>query len=284
MVLQDDNFSSIVSAVEEGRSIYNNMKAFIRYMISSNVGEVASIFFVAAMGIPEGLAPVQLLWVNLVTDGPPATALGFNPPDLNVMQKPPRKKDDTLISAWSLVRYMVVGFYVGFAVVGIFIWWYCFDHADDGHTLVTLQQLMGWGDCKSWTGFATPKPFLGMTFDADPCSYFAAGKVKASTLSLTVLVVIEMLNAFNAISEDGSLVQMPPWVNPYLIVAACLSIGIHFVVLYVPFLAQIFAVCPLTLHDWVLVMAFSSPVILMDEVLKLFGRIHFARGQETHEE
>mmetsp|Transcript_41878 Transcript_41878/g.75721 ORF Transcript_41878/g.75721 Transcript_41878/m.75721 type:complete len:1041 (-) Transcript_41878:284-3406(-) len=277
MVLADDNFSTIVSAVEEGRSIYNNMKAFIRYLISSNIGEVASIFFTAALGIPEGLAPVQLLWVNLVTDGLPATALGFNPPDLNVMQKPPRRKDDNLISGWVFFRYMVVGLYVGFATVGIFVYWYSFDQAEDGHSLVDFSQLMGWGKCAEWKGFE-PRPFQDMEFTKDPCSYFTAGKVKASTLSLTVLVVIEMLNAFNALSEDGSLVQMPPWTNPWLILACMGSIGTHFVILYTPWLAKIFSVCPLDWHDWQLVLAFSFPVILIDEVLKFFGR---QRNQRT---
>ena len=278
MVLADDNFTSIVAAVEEGRSIYNNMKAFIRYMISSNVGEVAAIFLTAALGVPEGLTPVQLLWVNLVTDGPPATALGFNPPDLDVMKKAPRRKDDALISVWSYVRYFVVGAYVGCAVVGIFMYWYIFDAAADGHTLVPLQKLLTWGSCEQWTGFAV-KDFDGMSFSS-PCTYFTDGKAKASTLSLTVLVVIEMLNAFNALSEDGSLVQMPPWANPYLIVAATISIGCHFVILYVPALATIFGVVPLTLHDWLLVLAFSFPVILIDEILKFIGRSTASRAKD----
>jgi Ca2+-transporting ATPase len=269
-VLADDNFSTIVAAVEEGRSIYSNMKAFIRYLISSNIGEVASIFLTAAMGIPEGLAPVQLLWVNLVTDGLPATALGFNPPDLDVMVKPPRRGDDNLISGWVFFRYMVIGLYVGVATVGIFVYWYVLDEAADGHTLVSFDELVSWGRCSEWVNF-TPRPFGGLNFE-NPCTYFTAGKVKASTLSLTVLVIIEMLNAFNALSEDGSLLQMPPWTNPYLIIACTGSVLVHFVILYVPFLSKIFAVCPLDGHDWSLVMSFSLPVILIDEVLKFFGR------------
>jgi len=252
------------------------MKAFIRYLISSNIGEVASIFLTAALGVPEGLAPVQLLWVNLVTDGLPATALGFNPPDLGVMLRPPRGKHDMLISGWVFFRYMVIGLYVGFATCGVFVYWYVFDVNADNHTLVTISQLMDWGKCADWGGFQ-PNDLLDfgqgpMSFKEKPCLYFTDGKVKASTLSLTVLVIIEMLNAFNALSEDGSLLQMPPWMNPWLILACLGSVSVHFVVLYVPVLAKIFNVCALDAHDWALVMSFSMPVIFIDEILKAVGR------------
>lgn len=301
---------------------------YCRYMISSNIGEVASIFFTAALGIPEGLIPVQLLWVNLVTDGPPATALGFNPPDRDIMKKPPRRSDDSLISAWILFRYMVswryisyscskiaslfnsrlskciiniklpcaqvIGMYVGIATVGVFIIWYThssflgIDLSADGHDLLTYSQLANWGQCSSWENF-TVSPFTAgaqvFTFDANPCDYFQGGKVKATTLSLSVLVAIEMFNSLNALSEDGSLLVMPPWVNPWLLVAMSVSFGLHFLILYVPFLARVFGIVPLSVNEWLLVVAVAFPVILLDEILKFVGRctsgFHKPRTKKT---
>jgi len=284
MILADDNFATIVSAIEEGRSIYSNMKAFIRYLISSNIGEVASIFLTASLGLPEGLIPVQLLWVNLVTDGPPATALGFNPPDADIMKKPPRNKDDSLISGWVFFRYMVIGLYVGFATVGVFVYWFVwYDHAGDGHPLVTYGELSNWGKCNTttWENIGTGPAWTtyegGKYAGAKACEYFTKGKLPASTLSLSVLVTIEMFNALNALSEDGSLLQMPPWCNPWLLLAMAVSFVLHFVILYVPFLASIFSIVPHTYEDWKLVFYFSFPVILIDEVLKFVGRCLNAR-------
>ncbi|PHU06227.1 Calcium-transporting ATPase 2, endoplasmic reticulum-type [Capsicum chinense] len=280
MVLVDDNFSTIVSAVAEGRAIYNNRKAFIRYMISSNVGEVISIFLTAVLGILECLIPVQLLWVNLVTDGPPATALGFNPADVDIMQKPPRKSNDALINSWVFFCYMVIGSYVGIATVGIFIVWYTqasflgINLVSDGHTLVELSQLRNWGEGSAWPNFTVSSFKAGnrrITF-SDPCEYFTVGKVKALTLSLSVLVAIEMFNSLNALTEENSLIKMPPWRNPWLLVSMSASFGRHSLILYVPSLADIFGIVSLSLNEWLLVILISAPVILIDEVLKFVGR------------
>jgi P-type Ca2+ transporter type 2C len=272
MVLADDNFSTIVKAVEEGRSIYSNMQAFIRYLISSNIGEVLSIFFTAMLGIPEGFNSVQLLWVNLVTDGPPATALGFNPSDRDIMQKPPRRADDPLINGWVFFRYMVVGTYVGLATVGIFIYWYTMAETADGHTLVTIDQLMNWSECPTWENFTVHNYHESFDFSENPCDYFLKGKAKASCLSLSVLVLIEMLNALNAISADASLLQMNPFVNPYLLAAIANSMLLHAMILYVPVMNEIFSITSLNQEEWMLVIAFSAPVLLCEEVLKIVSR------------
>nr|CAA38982.1 ATPase [Plasmodium yoelii]prf//1704358A Ca ATPase [Plasmodium berghei yoelii] len=269
IILADDNFNTIVEAIKEGRCIYNNMKAFIRYLISSNIGEVASIFITAILGIPDSLAPVQLLWVNLVTDGLPATALGFNPPEHDVMKCKPRHRNDNLINGLTLLRYIVIGTYVGIATVSIFIYWYMFYPDMDNHTLINFYQLSHYNQCKTWSNFNVNKVY---DMSEDLCSYFSAGKVKASTLSLSVLVLIEMFNALNALSEYNSLFVLPPWRNMYLVLATIGSLFLHCLIIYFPPLAGIFGVVPLTLHDWFLVFLWSFPVIIIDEIIKFYAK------------
>ncbi|KAH9255394.1 calcium-translocating P-type ATPase, SERCA-type [Batrachochytrium salamandrivorans] len=258
MILLDDNFATIVVAIRQGRSIYQNTKQFIRYLVSSNLGEVACIFFASALGIPEALVPVQLLWVNLVTDGLPATALGFNPVDPLSMQKKPRNKHDPIVDRWSFCRFMVIGFYVGVAVVMGFVWW--FTRYENGPLLDFTSQLARYEKCdqEKWQ-FA----------NGYDCTVFhRTGLVRASTVSLSILVFIEMLNAFNALSEEKSLLDVGLLTNPYLVVAVCLSVSLHLIILYVPMFHSVFGVAPLDWQEWGAVWWFSCPVILIEELLK----------------
>ena len=221
MVLIDDNFATIELAIEEGRTIFCNTQQFIRYLISSNIGEVVSIFLTAALGMPEALIPVQLLWVNLVTDGLPATALSFNPPDHEIMRRPPRGREERLVTGWLFFRYMVIGIYVGVATVAGYAWWFMFYEAGPH---ITFSQLSSFHSCHR------EFPELG-------CEMFTNHMSKsASTVSLSILVVIEMLNAMNALSSSESLLTMPLWKNMKLVAAIALSMALHFALLYTPVL------------------------------------------------
>ncbi|KEY67519.1 hypothetical protein S7711_02438 [Stachybotrys chartarum IBT 7711] len=260
MVLADSNFATIQVAIEEGRSIYNNTQQFIRYLISSNIGEVVSIFLTAALGLPEALIPVQLLWVNLVTDGLPATALSFNPPDHDIMRRQPRKRDEPLIGGWLFFRYLVIGTYVGVATVAGYAWWFMYN--PEGPQ-ITYSQLARFHHC------SVEYPEIG-------CEMFSNHMAKsASTVSLSILVVIEMLNAMNALSSSESLLTLPLWNNMMLVYAIALSMALHFALLYTPFLQSLFGILPLNTTEWKAVLFISAPIILIDEVLKLIERQYF---------
>ncbi|PWV02167.1 Calcium ATPase SERCA-like [Trypanosoma cruzi] len=269
MVLADDNFATVVKAVGEGRAIFNNTKQFIRYLISSNIGEVACILLTGLCGLPEALSPVQLLWVNLVTDGLPATALGFNAPDEDIMQQPPRHVDEPIVNGWMFLRYMVIGVYVGLATIGGFLWWFL-SHGFNWKDLTTYAACTDMQDAK--------------------CAILADPET-ARAIALSILVLVEMLNALNALSENASLITARPSSNIWLLLAIFSSLALHLMIMYVPFLAALFNIAPLgvdplivkeaqpfsvlvpsNFDDWKAVVVFSVPVIFIDELLKYITR------------
>ena len=121
MVLMDDNFATIVSAIEEGRIIYSNIRKFIRYMLSCNIGEVLTMFIGMLIGLPLPLLPIQILWVNLVTDGLPAIALGLEPAEKDIMMRPPRGAKESVFSKGLLNLILFRGVIIGLSTLVVFI-------------------------------------------------------------------------------------------------------------------------------------------------------------------
>ncbi|NWZ94273.1 AT2A3 ATPase, partial [Nesospiza acunhae] len=250
MVLSDDNFSTIVSAVEEGRAIYSNMKQFIRYLISSNVGEVVCIFLTAILGLPEALIPVQLLWVNLGIFRGGTRGSEVNP-EITTQQ-------GSLSGAGVRVSLLAT-VYVGLATVGAATWWFLYDAEGPQ---VSFHQLRNFMRCTE------DNPI----FEGIDCEIFESRY--PTTMALSVLVTIEMCNALNSVSENQSLLRMPPWLNIWLLGAIIMSMALHFFILYVKPMPLIFQVTPLSWPQWVVVMKISLPVILLDEGLKYLSRNH----------
>jgi len=224
------------------------------------------------LGVPDVLSPLQLLWVNLVTDGPPATAIGFNPPDPEVLKQPPRSVSEPVLTPWLLTRYALTGAYVGWATIKV----YLEDYAKHG---VKFQRLANWASCdpsvKPWKKFHPLVASTTVPFN-DNCALAFADhsplKANAQTLALTTLVCIELLKALGAVSLDHSLLRVPFWENKALCAGVALPLGLHLALLYTP-LRSLFGLTALTLNDWATVLAYALPILLVDEVLKAAGRL-----------
>jgi len=259
MILVDNSFSTIVKGVEEGRCIYANMQAFINFLISCNIGEVFAVFFASLFGFPSLLSSLQLLWVNLVTDGPPATALGYNPPDSEVMSRSPRDRNEEIITPWLLTRYFITGTYIAFATVGIFTSYFL-------NSGLSFEQVTQWSTCAEW---AT---------NNSVCLVFSQESLSTpQTLALSTLVTVELLKALSSVSIDASITKIGPQRNPALILGVLIPFSIHLGILYsgnlgVPSIASSFGVVPLSAEQWISVFLWSLPILLIDDLLKAYGR------------
>ncbi len=154
MILTDDNFSSIVNAVEEGRGIYDNIKKFVTYMFSSNLGEILTLFIAIMIGLPLPLIAIMILWINLVTDGLPALALSVDPIDRHVMERQPAKPDESILSKSLVTTMILVGVSMTVVTLGLFSWYlkngYELQYAQTvAFTVLTLSQLFNVLNCRS---------------------------------------------------------------------------------------------------------------------------------------
>jgi Ca2+-transporting ATPase len=241
MVLADDNFATIVAAIEEGRSIFANIRKFLVFLLSSNIGEVMTMFFGVLLanflGLKAGenglvlpLLATQILWINFVTDGAPALALGVDPADPTVMENPPRPGSEKVITGRMWAGILFVGAVMAAA---------------------TLSMLDA-----GLPGGLIDRP----------------GNMRyAQTLAFTTLVLLQLFNIFNCRSDEQSAF-VKPFSNRRLLVAIGASLLLQAVAVYVPVMQKAFSTTALTWNDWLLCAGVASSVLWLRELSKLILR------------
>ncbi|TKJ17847.1 ATPase [Candidatus Woesearchaeota archaeon B3_Woes] len=230
MILIDDNFASIVNAVEEGRGIYDNIKKFVQYLLSSNIGEILTIFVALIMApffanaLP--LIALQILWINLVTDGLPALALGVDPTEPHIMRKKPRNPKENIINKSRAIKMIFIGIIMMVGTLGI---------------------------------FKIYNPNINLVY--------------AQTIAFTTLVMFQMFNVLNLRSDQHSLFKIGIFSNMKLIIAIIISIALQLLVVYSPFMQNLFSTTTLYLKDWIYILLVSSSVLIFGEIIKIFNKL-----------
>ncbi len=255
MVLTDDNYASIVAAVEQGRIIYSNIRKFVFFLLSSNVAEIMIIFLATLAGVPTPLTAIQLLWLNLITDGAPALALAMEKGDPDVMGHPPRPKDESIINRSMQLGIVIQTITQTGAVLGAFM-------------LGLLWHL------KAGTALppdANPLPFI-VQYD-----WRGVDVLTAETMAFVTLSLCELFRAYTVRSERASLFTIGVFSNRYMQYAVGLSLTLLFLVVNVPFLQPIFNTRFLSLTEWGIVVGLALVPAISEEITKAYLRGRDAR-------
>ena len=249
MVLTDDNYASIVSAVEQGRIIYANIRKFVFFLLSSNIAEIMIIFLATLAGLPAPLTAIQLLWLNLITDGAPALALAVEKGDPDIMLQHPRAKDEPIVNRSMRVGLIIQTIAQTGAVLAAFaiglLW-----HLEAGATLAgnPIAYILN----HDWSGVDVQS---------------------AETMAFVTLSLCELFRAYTVRSERASLFSIGIFSNRYMQYAVGLSILLLLLVINVPFLQPIFNTHFLSLREWSVVLGLSIFPAIAEEVTKFFLRV-----------
>jgi Ca2+-transporting ATPase len=248
MVLTDDNFASIVAAVEQGRIIYANIRKFVFFLLSSNVAEIMIIFLATLAGLPSPLTAIQLLWLNLVTDGAPALALAMEKGDPDTMQHPPRPKTEPIVHGPMRVGILVQTVAQTGAVLGAFamglLWHLGATPLAAGNPIAALLRY-------DWSGVDVQT---------------------AETMAFVTLSLAELIRAFTVRSERLSIFQIGPFSNRYLVGAVAISMALLLATVFIPFLQPIFNTHALSLREWEVVLGLAVLPAIAEEITKFFLR------------
>ena len=248
MVLTDDNYASIVSAVEQGRVIYSNIRKFVFFLLSSNLAEIMIIFLATLAGLPAPLTAIQLLWLNLITDGAPALALAVEKGDPDIMQQMPRSKSEPIVN-----RSMTVGLVVQTI-------------AQTGAVLIAFALGLSW------------HLEAGASVIGNPITYLLEHDWRnvdvqtAETMAFVTLSLAELFRAYTVRSERASIFQIGVFSNRYMQYAVGLSIALLLLVVNLPFLQPIFNTHPLSTREWTVVVGLAIIPAIAEEITKFFLR------------
>ena len=248
MVLTDDNYASIVAAVEQGRIIYSNIRKFVFFLLSSNVAEIMIIFLATLAGLPAPLTAIQLLWLNLITDGAPALALAVEKGDPDIMEQKPRAKSEPIVNRGMMLGLGIQTIAQTGAVLTAFaiglIWHLEAGAAVVGNPITYLIQ-------HDWRGIDVQA---------------------AETMAFVTLSLCELFRAYTVRSERASLFQIGVFSNRYMQYAVGLSIGLLLLVCSVPFLQPIFNTHFLSGREWLIVVGLALIPATAEEITKFFLR------------
>ncbi len=238
MVIADDDFASIVLAVREGRAMYRNIQKFIFFLLSSNAGLLVAVF--AASFIPGfmPLTPLMILWINLVTNGLPALALGIDPPDASQMREAPRPPSSGLLGKREYLGILFVGLWMGGAALLAYEWRW------QPGTLGFLSTYQG---------------------------PYGHGASTGRAVAFSLLALSPLFHAANCRSETSSVFSLRPLVSAPLLVAVGLSAAVHLVV-FIPALRPVFRTFSMSLPEWVFLLLASASIIPAIELVKLLQR------------
>lgn len=301
MVLTDDNFASIVAAIEEGRAIYDNIKKFIKYLLSSNVGEILVMFVALLVGMPVPLLAIQILWINLVTDGLPAIALGFEPAEEGVMARNPRDKDESVFAGGIGRHIITIGILIAILTLGGYIWGYSTlglsaFNPENGIAEMTSDELVAalgaygfseetvleelpTSDVSTWNN-ATVEERLELLgshgsgeegAELEGSSEGIVGLVERipRSIAFTILAFTQMFEVMAIHAGDKSSFFREGFKSNRLLLWAVISTFIlQLIVLYVPFMQTSFETAPLNLSQMVVAFVLGSVVLFAVEIEK----------------